>query len=439
MLLIGFLSGSSSSGTSADSAARLIAFNHALAELGSHPLSNLTTPNTRLHELDARWESAINYVLAQADWNFARARATLTTASSGGFPPYTKEYAKPSNYLRKCWIRAAADDEFQIDHAETAAKFFGFVDDPIIEFISNSADNRNPANWPPQFTRAVSLYLAFLVAPKLARAGDDVLQRLWKQFQQIVSQAQTQESVFSVNGQVATERLPVIRRGIEIIGQIYAGHPAVLNRADYLRWQMNKSWTQAVRYCLEQAAWNFATKRAEFTNGEAGEAAIPSDAVSGIIEGYSVPNGGTDTDLVDFAGWQFGYPLPTDFRHKIWIKADANIPVEIPHQILRDYIFCNYDPAVLEYIAEDSWTVDPDNWPATFVEVVASCLAMTVAPDIMESDRKTPMPRERLERFYLSKLADAKVKDAVQQYPVQPPAGSFARARHGSSFSRRRH
>lgn len=423
---------------------KLQLYNEALRELGDHPLVDLVSANTRLSELDGAFTSAVEYMLAQADWNFARARATLATTTSAAFPPYAQRYAKPADYLRKCWLKAAADDVFQIEHAEVGSYFYGFTADaPLLEYVAKTSANLDPANWPPQFARTVAIYLALLVAPKLARAGDDLTQALWQKHQAAQSAAARQEAVFVVNVEVAANRLPTLRRAMEFLGQHYAGSTALQARADELRWEMNKAWAHSVRYCLDQGAWNFAAKRAILSSGAAAISTLPSDEVAGIIEGYSVPPAADAADH-DFAGFDYGYPLPDDFRHKIWLKPDANWDIEAPHQMLRDWVFCNYDPVVLEYVAEDEWTTDPDHWPPTFLEVVAAYLALTAAPELVidEGGSKAriaqPKIREALERVWLSKLSDAKVKDAVQQYPKRLPAGSFARARRGGGFAARR-
>src|SRR5262245_37222065 len=113
---------------------KLIVFNEALRELGSQPLLNLSTPNTRLGELNGAFDHAIEYMLSKLDWGFARRRATLTGVSDTAFPPYTYRYAKPSDYLRKCWVKSAANAANQIDHAEVGAVFYGFEASALIEY-----------------------------------------------------------------------------------------------------------------------------------------------------------------------------------------------------------------------------------------------------------------------------------------------------------------
>lgn len=417
---------------------KLIVYNDTLREIGGSPLADIVTTNTKLTELNGAFNHAVEYLLSKVDWNFAKRRASLTGVSDTSFTPYTYRYARPSDYLRKVWIKTAADDEFQIPHTESGAVIYGFETAAKMEYISDHADNYDPANWPPQFTRCMVLYLALLVGPKLARTGDNEAKSWNDKLSAALSEAETQEAVFAINAQISTERNTTMRRAIEILGQQLAGSVSINNRIDQLRWSMNKAWTHTVRYVLSEGAWNFATKRALFKNGEAGDANVPSDTIDGIIEGYSV--GPTDEDdPIPVSGYDYGYPLPDDFLHKIWIKGDVSHDRECDHQTMGQYIFTNTDPAIMEYIAENSDTTDPDNWPPTFLDAIAAHLALTVAPEfvIEETGRGKARitqnsVRDRLQEVYFNKLSDARMKDAIQQQVKTIPLGRFARARFGA-------
>lgn len=616
---------------------KLTVFNDTLRELGSHPLANLTTANTRLSELNGAFDHAVEYMLSKMDWGFARRRATLTGVSDSGFPPFTYRYSKPVDYLRKCWVKLTADAAQQIDHAEVAAVFYGFEPTALIEYVSDHADNYDPANWPPHFTRCAVLYLAQLVAPKLARAGSGELGMLEGKLQSALSEAEGFEAVFLTNGQIPAARNTVLRRALEIVGQQMAGNVPLMAQSDYLRWQMNATWDTAVRFLLEQAPWSFAIRRQTLTgttdlsglppytyryarpsgylkrhwlrqsasapfeadfaesglsfygydptlvlefvstdsvaldptswpavfietmalylasqvagrvnvatddggkatieasqqrdalmqqfalyldrakgseavaryqasipdnrlpvmrralefmgqeltgfvdiDGQAaklrwamtqawdhslkyvleqgawnfatrrvmltgGSEPVPGDLSSDIIEGYSLPPATEPTppgNLPDMAGYQYGYNLPADFLHKIWIKSDANHDLEIPHQFMRDAVYANHQPIVMEYVAWDADSTDPGEWSANFLEAMAAYLALTVSPEIVvgtDSKGRARLNaneiRQKLEMVWERKLSDAKLRDAIQQYPQRMPVGSFVRARMGS-------
>ncbi len=418
---------------------KLTVFNDVLRELGSHPLANLTNSNTRLAELEGAFSHAIEYMLSKMDWGFARRRATLTGVTDSAFPPYTYRYSKPSDYLRKCWVKLTANAPQQIDHAEVGAVFYGFEPTALVEYVSDHADSYDPANWPPHFTRCAVLYLTQLVAPKLARAGSGELGMLEGKLQSALSDAADFEAVFLTNGQIPANRLPVMRKALEFMGQVLAGSVTVMSQADKLRWHMNEAWDHCLKYVLEQGAWNFATRRVMLTGGSE---PVPGDLSSDIIEGYSLPPATEPApadNLPDMAGWGYGFNLPADFLHKIWIKSDANHDLECPHQFMRDAVYTNREPVVMEYIAWDTDSTNPGEWSANFLEAMAAYLALTVSPEIVVgSDSKGRARieaneiRQKLEAVYAQKLSDAKLRDAIQQYPQRMPVGSFVRARMGS-------
>jgi hypothetical protein len=623
---------------------KLIVWNEALRELGDHPLADPTTTSTSQKALADAWDHAVEYTLSRRDWSFARRRATLSSTASSAHPPFTRTYARPSDYLRKVWIKAAADDEFQIEHAEVAAAFYGFATSALIEYISDHADNYNPANWPPQFTRVMALYLAMLVAPKIGRVGADDAKTLYQKMDAALGEAERIESVTTINAQIPVERVSVLRRAIEILGQQVVGTVPAMSDADHLRWQMNKGWEAGVKFVLEQApwnhatrrsvlssfdaptgvsigsfspytfrfvkpagflkrlwiretatdafeaeyaeagiwiygfagtmvmeyiaadadalnpeywpasfaelvslhlagqvasahrlvtedaegrkqrgaspregilaefarrleaaassealqghtksipanrlpvmrrameimgqplsgfmttdehvnrlrwqmnlawdnaieyvlaqgAWNFASKRAYLSSGDTGDENMPTTTLEGLGEGYSVePPAVSAGEPPRIAGYEYSFPLPEDFVHKLWLKASVDHHDEIRHQIVGGYVFTSYDPAVMEYVANDRYTSDPENWPILFHDVVASYLAKTVAPELtvqVNGKRGAKVSandvRNVLEATFLRMLSDAKNKDAIQQYPQEMPLGNLVRARLGGS------
>lgn len=424
---------------------KLTIWNAALRELGAAPLANATDANTRQYELNAAWDHAIEHVLAMEDWNFARRRANLAGVSDSSYPPYTFRFTRPANYLRKVWFKTSAADEYQIDHAEPGAAIYASVASGLLEYISEHADNLDPANWPPHFTRVMTLYLAGAVAPKLARAGAGDQGALAGKLETALGEAREKEAIFLLDGQIPVARQPVFRRALEFMGQQLAGSVAIHAHTDMLRWHMNRAWDHALKFVLEQGAWNYATRRATLTGGTE---PVPGEVSASIVEGYSVAPATEPTataDLPDMAGFDYGYALPADFLHKIWIKADANHTFECSHQIMGGAIYTNVAPAVLEYIAWDADSQDPAQWSASFLEAVAAYLALVTVPELLlVAERKGVKVaandvRQKLETVYEMKLSNAKLRDAIQQEPKQLPPGRFVRARMGGSVANRRY
>lgn len=267
---------------------KLIVFNAVLREIAGGQLTSTSEPGKTAAVLNDAWDHAVEYLLSMRDWGFARRRATLTGVSNTtSFPPYVYQYSKPSDFLRKCWVKAAAADTAQIDHAEVAAVFYGHASTALLEYMSDHSDNYNPANWPPHFTRVMTLHLASLVAPSIARAGAGDQGMLDGKMDAALAVAEQQEALFLVNGQVPANRLPVMQRALEFMGQQLGGSVAINTQGDLMRWHMNQSWDHALKYVLEQGAWNFATRRVTLTGGQ--QPVPGSDALADMIEGVSVP------------------------------------------------------------------------------------------------------------------------------------------------------
>lgn len=424
---------------------KLSVWNAALRELGAAPLANTTDANTRQYELAAAWDHAIEHVLAMQDWNFARRRANLSGVSDSSYPPYTFRFTRPANYLRKVWFKTSAADEYQIDHAEPGAAIYAAVASGLLEYISEHADNLDPANWPPHFTRVMTLYLAGAVAPKLARAGAGDQGALAGKLETALGEATEKEAIFLLDGQIPVARQPVFRRALEFMGQQLSGSVAIHAHTDMLRWHMNRAWDHALRFVLEQGAWNYATRRATLTGGTE---PVPGAVSASIVEGYSVAPAtepAAAADLPDMAGFDYGFPLPADFLHKIWIKADANHTFECRHQIMGGAIYTNVAPVVTEYIAWDADSRDPAQWSASFLEAVAAYLALVTVPELLLVAEREGVKvaandvRQKLETVYEMKLSNAKLRDAIQQEPKQLPPGRFVRARMGGTVSNRRY
>src|SRR5690606_25759620 len=142
----------------------------------------------------------------------------------------------------KVWIKASADDQFQIPHAESGAVIYGFAASAAIEYMSDHSDNYDPANWPPQFTRVLVLYLAMLAGPKIGRIGNDDLAGWYQKVEAALGEAERVESVTAINTEIAADRDPVMLRAIEYLGQQLGGSIPAHSDMDHLRWQMNRGW-----------------------------------------------------------------------------------------------------------------------------------------------------------------------------------------------------
>ena len=424
---------------------KLTVANEILRELGvKNPLTQaeLDTPaEPRSREINNAFDHAVEFLLGELNWTFARRRQAITGAASTAYPGYAFVYTKPNDWLRTIWIKESVTDFNDLDYAEVGAVIYGHVTPAVIDYMSDDADNYDPANWPPQFTRTAILYLAYLLAPGLARAGDDVQSKLWTQYTTQIDNAAEFEARHLVNEQVAGERLPVMRRALEIMTQALGKTAPIHNQNARLMWHMQKCWEPTLKYVLEQGAWNFASRRARLTGGSE---TVPGQDYDDVIEGYTTAPATetTDTDLPAISEFDYGFALPDDFLHLLWCKSDANMIYSTDYQVLGRKIFSRVDTLILEYIAYDTDSIDPTYWSQTFVEAVAARLAYQVHPEIMVEGKgaanreriSVKGARDNLLREWDRALADAKRKDAIQQQAKPAPLGTFARARLGSRY-----
>lgn len=405
--------------------------------------------------MDKAWADCVEFVLAQAPWNFALRRATLTGTADTTFAPYAFRYARPADYIRRSWLKLTPTDAFEADYGEFGNVFRGYAASLVLEYTASDAAALSPESWTPQFREAIACYLAMQASGRVTlsdgeggnvqAAASKVRDELGKQFQAYLEAAKTIDVTTFSDKNIAAERLPVMRRAIEFIGQALAGFGNNDEVVGRLRWAMSQSWEHSVRSCLEQGAWNFASKRCYFKVGNGAAELMPQTEIVGIDDGYSViPD--DPTAQTDVYGFLYGFNLPDDFRHKLWFKASAKDDFEASFQIIRDQVFTDSDFAVMEYIAEDEWTTAPGNWPATFLDVVAAHLAASVALDLTATVGErgavkitATQMKERLDAVYQRKLSDARNKDAIQQQAKRIPMGSFARARFGGNRYRNVH
>jgi hypothetical protein len=272
-----------------------------------------------------------------------------------------------------------------------------------------------------------------------ARRQSSPKQALQQQFTAQLEAARIAEASQHQTKSIPAARRPVMRRAMEIMGQQLSGFTVTNDTTSRIQWQMNLSWAHSVRSVLAQGAWNFATKRALYEDGATGDENVPTDSLSGVGEGYSVePDSSTASTTTPISGYDVSFPLPSDFVHKIWLKSTPDNDAECVHQFMGDYVFLNYDSAIMEYVAENSYTTDPANWPPLFLDAVAAHLALSVAPEMaleVSGGRggkvvATGLPA-RLDGAFQRMLSQAKNNDAIQQYPTQISPGRFVRARAG--------
>jgi hypothetical protein len=177
------------------------------------------------------------------------------------------------------------------------------------------------------------------------------------------------------------------------------------------RFDLDFIWDNgAVRFCLEQGSWAFATRTME----------IAYDS-------------GIDPDF----GFQYAIEQPEDFVRLIAISTNEYFNPPLNHyRPEAGYWWCDEQSIFVRYCSIDAaYGLDFSLWPQTFIEFVQAYLAFKLAPSI-----KNFSDYDRIKDNWTQKLLDAQSKDAIQEPTSFPPMGSWAQSRIGyrGRFSRER-
>lgn len=159
-------------------------------------------------------------------------------------------------------------------------------------------------------------------------------------------------------------------------------------------------WTDAVNYMLEQGMWNFAIRTAELSY---------------------------DEDVEPLFGFQHAFSKPTDWVRTVSISETADF-FEGLHRYEDETNYWHADPETLyiRYVSNDEaygWNVGA--WRQSFAKALSAYMAFESGLSI-SADRGN---RNDLFSLYKSRLADAKIKDAVDERVREKPPGRLTRAR----------
>ena len=156
----------------------------------------------------------------------------------------------------------------------------------------------------------------------------------------------------------------------------------------------------AVRYCLEQGYWNFATRTIKIE-------ATPS--------------------LEPDFGYRYAFTKPLDFVRLISISLDEYLTIPLNNFSDEDsYWFANCDVLYVSYVSDDvNYGASLGNWTETFTRFVELYLASRSGASITHDSTIV----SKVEKLYKDALSTAKTKDATNQGSKQTPLGALASAR----------
>lgn len=159
-------------------ASQLDIYREALLLLGDIRLGSTSDNVAARYSLDDEYDRARTFVLRQAPWRFALKQAAL---SSSGSPisGYSTSYAKPGDWLRTVAIfTLASARECPIDCRDVGVLIHANAV-PTMRYVQNAVA---VADYPEQFVKALTAYLAFLLAHRITGYLDraDSMFALWQ-------------------------------------------------------------------------------------------------------------------------------------------------------------------------------------------------------------------------------------------------------------------
>lgn len=193
-----------------------------------------------------------------------------------------------------------------------------------------------------------------------------------------------------------TDKLAHYRDALLALGQ---ERIADLTEASTARYALDDAYERALDYCLEQGFWNFAMR------------AMLLDPSASVEPAF---------------GYAYAFEKPAD-----WVRTyelSDNERFDPPLLDLRDEAgtwYADCDPLYVRIVSKDAaYGRDLSRWPESFANFAALYLARRAAKRITGAEPSAELLSE-LKRA----KSDALAKDAMNEPPRFPPAGTWVRSR----------
>ncbi|MGA0595605.1 hypothetical protein [Enterovirga sp. CN4-39] len=296
-------------------ATKLSVWNDALRILGEHPLSSLSENVEPRYVIEAEYDAAVVFVLRSASWRFALVTAVLThDAGLPSVPGYTYTFGKPEGWqlTHALFLQADGARECPFDAKEYLSTIHANAASSIlIRFVSGAPTFRDEAIWPVHFAKAVSSYLASVIAERLTGSADSSAMAV-ETFRQFMADA------------VSRDAIPPDR---------------------WLPFQLDGTLRSATAAVLEHESWRFATKTVTLT---------PSGTAS--------------------AGFGYRFAKPADWAKTVdAYDLVGGGRVNLPYRDEGGALHADRSTITLRYISTDG--AESQAWPEAFSDAVyARCL-----------------------------------------------------------------
>jgi hypothetical protein len=346
-------------------------YNNALRLVGQNVLSATSDDDESRYAIDSVYSRAILNSLSLGWWKFAFTTASVTPTTSSTVPGYTHKFAKPSNWLRTHSVGFAASTEF------VSVDYHEFGSDIYVKSATSIAI---------KYTKQSSTEIDPANWPEVfarvveAHVAFEIAERL------------TQSSIKKADcAKILEERLG-IARALE-------SHAPPLLLPDH-------AVERVLRAQLESGLWKFAIKTVALT-----------------------PNVATPS-----SGYTYAFDKPADWQRTVRVftlsgSGASKTETEIDFLDENSDLHANYTPIYLRYIMTTGTT--PSLWTDLFREAFEAGL-------LYQNALAEQLPDAAVQARYIqwqALIAQAKVKDALNERPKVIRSGSFNAARRGPWYN----
>ncbi len=180
--------------------------------------------------------------------------------------------------------------------------------------------------------------------------------------------------------------------------------------------ELDAVYDDVLRLCLEEGLWKWALRTVE----------ISPDP---------------DIDTAEFGGLQYGYTLPDDYVRAANISNTPNFNVNTSgfedHEITGPgkILWTNLSLVYLRYVSTgETYGLNLAVWPETFANAVGARLAQHVAGQVTKSVTDESNAEKKGDKW----MAQAKIRDSLDDKVKRGPVGTLVRSRLGMGRVRTR-
>lgn len=175
-----------------------------------------------------------------------------------------------------------------------------------------------------------------------------------------------------------------------------------------VRYHLDDAYTDVKALCLEQGYWNFAMRAVSMTSS------------SSITVAF---------------GYEYAFEKPSDWV-RTYIISDNEMLEQWTTRLNEEagVWYADTTPLYCRYISNDSsYGYDLAKWTQAYADYVSAELAIAIAPTV------SSMSSEKMQLLIAARdqaRGKAMTHDAMDEPPVGPPMGSWARSRGGNQHAK---